>query len=117
MNKRIWPSLPHAEWQDTYATLHLWTQVVGKIRLKLAPFVNHWWETAFYLSPNGLRTSLIPFGHRQFEIEFNFMKNLLSIQTTDGGWGEMALESKSVAVFYSELMNLLISLGLGLHID
>src|SRR5581483_5891808 len=100
ISELIWPSLPFAEWKDTYATLHMWTQIVGKIRLKLSPFINHWWETALYVSTHGLRTSPIPYGTRTFEIEFDFIDHILLIQTSEGRYQAMALTARSVANFY-----------------
>ncbi|MEX2283365.1 MAG: DUF5996 family protein, partial [Gemmatimonadota bacterium] len=77
-----WPPLTLDEWQNTYATLHRWTQIVGKTRLQLAPTQNHWWHSALYLSARGLTTSPIPFGHRTFEIEFDFLSHQLVVRTS-----------------------------------
>jgi hypothetical protein len=112
-----WPSLPVAAWKDTYATLHMWTQVVGKVRLKLAPFVNHWWETALYVTPRGLSTSAIPAGDRSFEIAFDFTRDVLTVDTDDGACRTLALAPRTVASFYAELMALLRSLGISVTID
>src|SRR4051812_49070035 len=94
-----WPELPYEAWKDTYETLHRWTQIVGKIELKLKPFVNHWWETAFSVSARGLKTSLIPYGERAFDMEFNFVDHLLSIRTAESQRRAIALTPRSVADF------------------
>src|SRR5438270_8108918 len=73
----IWPALPFAKWQDTYATLHLWTQIVGKTRLALAPMVNHWWNVTLYVTARGLSTAVVPHRQRAFEVEFDFLDHVL----------------------------------------
>ena len=98
-----WPSLRLNEWQDTYATLHMWTQIVGKVRLKLAPHINHWWQVTFYVTPRGLTTSAIPYGQLTFEVQFDFIRQILSIQTSEGQSRTIALRPRSVADFYREL--------------
>lgn len=112
-----WPTLPVSAWQDTYQTLHMWTQIVGKVRLKLAPFVNHWWETALYVTPRGLTTSAIPSGKRSFEVSFDFTDHLLAIDTDDGRRRVMALAPRTVADFYEEFLVLLSSLEVDVAID
>jgi hypothetical protein len=112
-----WPSLPVAKWKDTYETLHMWTQIVGKVRLKLSPFVNHWWEAALYVTPRGLTSSAIPFGSRSFEIAFDFTDDVLTIETDDGRRRALALAPRSVADFHGELVSLLASLGIQVAID
>lgn len=112
-----WPSLPVGAWKDTYETLHMWTQIVGKVRLRLAPFVNHWWETALYVTPRGLTTSPIPHRRTSFEIIFDFTDHDLRIETEDGRRRVMALAPRSVADFYEELMGLLSSLSIDVTID
>ena len=107
-----WPVLRLADWKDTYATLHMWTQIVGKIKLELTPRVNHWWNVPLYVSPHGLATSLIPFGDLHFDMEFDFFANQLIIRTSDPGRAAVALAPLSVAVFYDELMSALRSLGI-----
>ncbi|MEK6409467.1 MAG: DUF5996 family protein [Acidobacteriota bacterium] len=111
-----WPSLPVKEWGDTYATLHMWTQIVGKIRLVQTPLINHWWNTTLYLTARGLTTSPIPHGHRIFEIDFDFIDHQLHIRTSDGATRSLALAPRSVADFYREVMDTLRSLGLEVHI-
>ncbi|HKZ00951.1 MAG TPA: DUF5996 family protein [Pyrinomonadaceae bacterium] len=113
---KLWPSLPLAAWQDTYATLHMWTQIVGKIRLNLAPQVNHWWHCALYTSARGLTTSAIPHKSRLFELEFDFLNHKLLITTSDNLRESVILEPRSVADFYGELMGKLKSLGIEISI-
>ena len=107
-----WPELPLAEWKDTLATLHMWTQIVGKIRLALTPLENHWWNVPLYVTPRGLTTSAIPYGDRLFQINFDFISHLLLIETTDGSVKTFALRPCSVAEFYKEIMTTLGSLGM-----
>src|SRR2546423_15076476 len=78
----VWPSLPYEEWKETYETLHMWTQVVGKVRLALSPMVNHWWQVTLYVTPRGLTTSPIPYGNRTFEILFDFIDHSLAVHTS-----------------------------------
>jgi hypothetical protein len=111
-----WPELPLAAWQDTYATLHMWTQIVGKVRLALSPRVNHWWEVALYVNARGLTTSAIPYGDGIFEIQFNFIEHKLTIQTSWGTSKNLALKPQSVAAFYTEFMSALRSLGIEVKI-
>ena len=108
---KLWPALPLAEWQDTYATLHMWTQIVGKIRLGLAPTVNHWWHSTLYVTPRGLTTSAMPYRGRSLELEFDFIDHTLEI-CTDAIVRNVALEPRSVADFYSELMTTLNEMGI-----
>ncbi len=95
----IWLPLPVAAWQETYQTLHLWTQIVGKIRLALAPKINHWWHSTLYVTPRGLTTSTIPYGTRNFQITFNFLIHQLLIETSDGTTRIIELAPRSVADF------------------
>ena len=107
-----WPALPLAEWKDTYSTLHMWTQIVGKIRLALTPLVNHWWNVPLYVAPRGLSTSAIPYNDRFFQITFDFISHLLLIETTDSSTKTITLRSRSVAEFYQEMLAALKSLGM-----
>ncbi len=111
-----WPELPLHEWQDTYTTLHMWTQIVGKIKLGLCPDVNHWWHVVLYLSARGLTTSPIPYGAGTFEIDFDFLHHQLVVQTNSGDSRTFALSGKSVAAFYQKLMDALDSLGINVKI-
>jgi Family of unknown function (DUF5996) len=107
-----WPDLPLSEWADTCATLHLWTQVVGKIRLAHAPMVNHWWQVPLYVSCRGLTTSPIPYGGESFQIDFDFIHHALIIQTSRGETETIPLGPNSVADFYQKLMKRLRGLGI-----
>src|SRR5947209_11400040 len=94
-----WPALPLEEWKDTYATIHMWTQILGKIRLALAPHVNHWWQTTLYVSAAGLTTSPIPYGDRLFELELDFNGHLLHVFECGGDSRLVELPGLSVADF------------------
>jgi Family of unknown function (DUF5996) len=107
-----WPTLPLDSWQDTYATLHMWTQMVGKVRLRLTPLVNHWWNVPLYVTARGLTTSLIPYGQRAFELWFDFTRHQLVLETTDGMLKTLPLGPRSVAEFYGEFMAMLRSAGI-----
>ena len=107
----VWPPLPLDEWRDTYATLHMMTQVVGKIRLACAPMVNHWWQVPLYVSPRGLSTSAMPHGTKTFQVDFDFVDHLLRIQVSDGGERDLPLRSRPIAEFHAEVMEALRSLG------
>jgi Family of unknown function (DUF5996) len=112
----LWPSLPLAEWRDTCTTIHMWSQVIGKIRLAQAPMINHWWQVPLYVTSRGLTTSPIPYGARTFEIDFDFLDHRLVIQTSDGGTDASALRPCTVADFYAETMQRLRALGLDIRI-
>jgi Family of unknown function (DUF5996) len=112
-----WPSLPYADWRDTYATLHRWTQIVGKTRLALAPMMNHWWQVPFYVSARGLTTSAMPYGGRhEVEIEFDFLAHELVFRTSQGERRTMPLAARSVADFYAEYRSIVDALGVGAKI-
>jgi Family of unknown function (DUF5996) len=102
-----WPSLPLESWDDTRATLHMWTQIVGKVRLALTPLVNHWWNVPLYVTARGLTTSLIPYGERSFELRFDFLKHQLVLETSDAAVRALPLAPRSVADFYQEFMSML----------
>jgi hypothetical protein len=112
-----WPELPTAAWRETYATLHLWTQIAGKIRLVRSPWLNHSWHVALYVTPRGLTTSPIPVGMRTFQIDFDFIDHLLRISTSDGAQRQFALAGQSVASFYAASMSALAELGIPIAID
>ena len=116
MTNDSWPELKFSEWQETYATLHMWTQVVGKIRLKQTPLVNHWWNVPLYISARGLTTSAMSYDERIFEIDFDFIDHLLVIKCSDGAEKRLALRPQSVAAFYAEVMAALRELGLEIEI-
>jgi len=111
-----WPSLPLEAWADTYATLHLWIQIAGKVRLSQSPWLNHTWHSTLYVTARGLTTSPIPHGLRTFQIDFDFLAHRLTVQSSDGGSGGFALEPQSVAAFYTRLMAELARLGLPVDI-
>jgi hypothetical protein len=102
-----WPALPFEEWRETCDTLHLWTQMVGKVKLELAPFQNEWWEVAFHPAARGLTSGLIPYHERAFEVLFDFVDHKLVIQMDDGNSASMALLARPVAEFYEEFMELI----------
>ena len=116
MESAMWPELPLKVWKDTYATLHMWTQIVGKVRLALSPRVNHWWHVPLYVSAHGLTTSAIPYGLSVFEVEFDFLGDLVSIRSSDGQTKSVGLYPRSVADFYREFMNTLESMGIAVKI-
>ena len=108
----LWPALPLAKWKDTYATLHMWMQIVGKVRLALCPNLNHWWGTAFYVTARGLATSAMPYEKGIFEIHFDFVRHILEIQTSLGETRSFRLVPRTVAAFYDEFRDALHSLGI-----
>src|ERR1700688_1631900 len=112
-----WPELPTAAWRETYETLHLWTQVIGKIRLARAPWLNHSWHVALYVTARGLTTSPIPDGVRTFEIDLDFIDHHLRISTSDGARRQFSLAGHSVASFYAAIMAELSALGIDVAID
>lgn len=111
-----WLSLPLAEWKDTQETLHLWTQIVGKIRLALAPKQNHWWHSTLYVTARGLTTAAIHDRNRTFQISFDFLAHQLQIETSDGITRTIALTSRSVADFYQAVMSRLAEIGIPVQI-
>jgi hypothetical protein len=111
-----WPPLDFADGEGTYDTVHMWTQIVGKTRLKLTPLENHWWNVALYVTSCGLTTSPIPFQHSSFEAEFDFIEHKLSLRTSAGNTAALRLYPRSVADFYKEYMACLRSLGIEVSI-
>jgi hypothetical protein len=111
-----WPSLALESWKDTYATLHMWLQIVGKVRLARTPPVNHSWHVTLYVTARGLTTSPIPYDDCSFQIDFDFIDHRLTVATSDGRWGALALEAQSVAAFYARLMEEMRKLGLHVRI-
>lgn len=112
----VWPDLALSGWVETRDTLHLWTQVVGKIRMGLTPMINHWWQVPLYVSARGLTTSLMHAGGRGLEIEFDFVDHVLDLRTTDGPRRGVALEPRSVASFYTATMGALDELGIAVRV-
>jgi len=113
----VWPELNYADWKDTCATLHMWTQIVGKIRLTLSPWTNHSWHVTLYVTARGLTTSTIPHGTDTFEIRFDFIDHNLRILKSDGGQRVIELKPRSVADFYKRVMVALDELNLSVKID
>jgi hypothetical protein len=111
-----WPALPLDEWQDTYDTLHMWTQIVGKTRLALAPMENHWWQVPLYVTPRGLTTSAIPYGERTFAVDFDFLDHHLYVRTSEGGTRVIPLAPQPVSDFYAAYVAALRALGLEVSI-
>jgi hypothetical protein len=111
-----WPSLRVEDWTPTRETLHMWTQIVGKIRLAHMPLINHWWQVTLYVSPRGLTTGAIPYGTAVFDMEFDFVDHVLAIRHSDGSERSVSLAPKSVSQFYGETLSALDSLGIASHI-
>jgi len=111
-----WPSLPLAAWDETRATLHMWTQIIGKIRLAQAPMINHWWQVPLYVTSSGLTTSPVRYDARAFQIDLDFIEHVLSISIDDGRRDTLTLEPRSVAEFHAELMGRMRALGLDVPI-
>jgi hypothetical protein len=107
-----WPELVYEEWKDTLETLHLWTQIVGKIRLTQTPWINHSWHVPLYVTARGLTTSPMPYGARTFEIAFDFLEHRLRIDTDDGASADIALRPQTVADFYRAVFTALAGLGI-----
>jgi hypothetical protein len=112
MDAKSLPGLPLAEWQDTKTTLHLFIQIVGKIRMALHPKLNHWWHVPLYVSPRGLTTGPIPVGDRSFDMEFNFLLHQLVFQTSDGKHAEIGLPGQSPSSFFKEVFDALAKSGI-----
>jgi hypothetical protein len=112
----FWPELPLEAWQDTLETLHMWTQIVGKVRLALSPKTNHWWEVSLYVNSIGLTTSAIPYAGGLFEIQFDFIHHRLLIQTSQDTIQTLPLAPRSVADFYREFMAALVALNIHVKI-
>ena len=113
----IWPDLTYSRWRETLATLHLWTQIVGKIRLKLTPWLNHSWQTPLYVTARGLGTSPIPIGAEIFEIEFDFVGHRLGVRTSCGAERSLPLRPQTVADFYAAAVDLLAGVGVAVAIN
>ena len=116
-SEEIWPALPYEEWHETLSTLHMWTQIVGKVRMTLTPPVNHWWHVPLYVSSRGLTSSPIPYGNITFEVSFDFVDHNLYILSSTGASKIMPLFSRSVADFYREFMSSLSALGIDVTIN
>ena len=112
MSKERWPALPYAEWKDTYATLHMWMQMAGKLAVALAPPLNHAWGIAFHMTPRGITSPMLAHPSRPFAVEFDFIDHQMRVRAADGDVGALALEPRSVAAFYAAFMRLLDEMGL-----
>jgi hypothetical protein len=112
-----WPDIPLAAWRDTFATLHLWTQIAGKVRLARTPWLNHSWHATFYVTSRGLTTSPIPYEGRTFELEFDFVDHRLDVRSSDGRRDEVPLRPQTVAAFYKRLIEVLRRLDLDVRIS
>ncbi|MBF9195574.1 DUF5996 family protein [Microvirga terrestris] len=117
MDDGSWPELSYPAWRDTAATLQLWTQIVGKIRLALTPWLNHGWHVPLYVSARGLSTSPMPVGREILEIEFDFIAHRLLVRTSRGDERMLPLRPQSVAAFYADLANLLNDIGIRVSIN
>lgn len=116
MNDSAWPPLPLDDWKGTYATLHLWTQIVGKIALAQSPPVNHGWGSALHVTTRGLSTLVLPYGDRSFSVEFDFIDHQLAVRVSTGDKGTLALKPQTVAEFYAQTMALLRDMSLPVRI-
>lgn len=113
----LWPSLPRSDWQATYDTVHMWMQIVGKVKLALAPFQNEWWQVTFAVTPRGIGSGTMPAGKRILSVDFDFLDHTLRIASSDGATRSMRLMPRSVADFYQEFMATLRSLDIEVGID
>jgi len=112
----VLPALPFDSWKDTLATLHMWSQIVGKVRLKLCPLVNHWWNVPFYITARGMTTSAMPYEQRNIEVQFDFIEHKMLIETSEGRVVTMVMAPQSVADFYKKFMAALAELGINVRI-
>jgi Family of unknown function (DUF5996) len=117
LSQEYWPALAYNDWNETCETLHMWTQVVGKVRLVLSPYINHWWQVPLYVNARGLTTSPIPYKQRTFEVQFDFIDHNLHILTSEGRNKTLPLMPQSVAEFYDGFMTALSTLGIQVTID
>src|SRR5258705_12572502 len=115
-DKEMLPALPFDSWKDTLATLHMWSQIVGKVRLKLCPLLNHWWNVPFYITARGMTTSPMPYEQRDIEVQFDFIEHKILIETSEGRVVAMAMAPQSVADFYKKFIAALAELGLNVRI-
>jgi hypothetical protein len=116
-DRAAWPELPYPAWRETLETLHLWTQIIGKVRLSTTPWLNHSWHATFYLTARGLTTSPVPYGERAFQIDFDFVAHRLRIETSDGQQWQMPLCRQSVAGFHAAVMTALADFDIHVEIN
>jgi Family of unknown function (DUF5996) len=114
--EEVLPALPFDSWKDTLATLHMWAQIIGKVRLKLCPLVNHWWNVPFYVTARGLTTSAMPYERRAIEVQFDFIEHKIRIETSEGRVIAIAMEPQTVADFYKKFIAALGELGVSVQI-
>lgn len=107
-----WPALRYDKWRDTCETLHLWTQIVGKVKLALVPFLNEWWNVPLYLTARGMTTGIIPYQDRAFQVQFDFIDHTLTVEASDGERQTLSLTPRSVADFYGDFMSMLRAIGI-----
>src|ERR1700687_3395723 len=105
--EEVWPTLPYEDWKGTLDTLHMWMQIVGKVKLAIAHFINQWWEVAFYVNAYGMTTGRIPYKNEVFEVDFDFINHNVGIRTSEGKEKTITLKPRSVAEFYNEFMHTL----------
>src|SRR5438105_14879950 len=117
LNSQAWAALPLAEWEDTRATLHMYLQIVGKVRMALSPLINHWWEVPFYVTADGLTTSPIPYKEGVFEVKFDFIHHQLNVETSFGATVSLLLHPISIADFYHDFMGTLKNLAIPVVIN
>ena len=117
MSNEKWPALPFAEWRDTATTLHMWTQIVGKIRMVQSPWLNHSWSVTLYVTPRGMTTGTVPHGDLTFSIDFDFIDHALLVRTCEGQVESLPLKAQDTADFYTNLMSTLDSLGIPVTIS
>jgi hypothetical protein len=115
--REAWPALPYAEWRDTRDTLHMWTQIAGKVRMALTPPVNHWWHVPLYLWSRGLTTSPIPYGERSFELSFDFIDHRFEVVCSDGPRRSVQLEPQTTAAFHAAVGQALAEVGVEVRIN
>src|SRR6185295_15218982 len=115
-DNNAWPALAYADWQDTCGTLHLWTQIVGKVKLALAPLSNHWWGIVLFVTARGLTTGPMPYRDRALQIDFDFCAHELILRTSDAREEHIALKPMAVADFYAAVMAALRALDVEVHI-
>jgi len=113
----IWPNLPYEDWKDSLNTLHLWMQIVGKLKLEQNTFINHWWEVAFFLTARGITTGLIPYKNKTFDVTFDFVDHKLIISVSNGKQKVLKLKSQAVKNFYREFIQALLDLGINIKIN
>lgn len=116
-SQTTWPTLPYADWKDTLDTLHMWMQIAGKVKLQLSPFLNHWWEVVYFVTPTGITTGRIPYKDFVFSIDFNFLRHTMTIYTSKGNNETLRLTPMTVATFYTKFFKILKALKIAVKIN